>query len=481
MAFLHVITGQQRGASIQLDNDKSYTVSSNLTASDIFIAANTDYSFNVSVNDLGVTFKSIHGKILDASNNNLVQDGKLYFFESKIKFSEVVIAFSLEAKNYFTQNKTENELSDVDVDISEDEIEDQAAEKTNLNITTKIVVVFGVTLRFLFNLLLRLKDKLGKAFYPSMSLFLIMLIAIGTTFYLLSVERHQESLEYRKIAIADSRKKVEKTLLNLTQDNYRGITVGYENNDVVIKGILPDIDSFNSLKKILNKIKNIHLKYKVKLFSQIETTALHSCEINGIINAKVTMDQNWGLTIFVSGIAKSGDDINNLEIDLHNQFPDLEQIDTSRVFVASDIENYWSNLATQMKQQFSPDYAFNRGIVYLNGVLSQENLIVLNSAVNDFNQKYLNVVKAIPNVTDVVNTLSFGVKEVFIGDSTSWIVTNDGHVLFVGGSYKGVTLLKINPEVLTFRTNFDFSVPIDELINSINRESGIKGKINDTN
>ena len=107
MAFLHVITGQQRGASIQLDNDKSYTVSSNLTASDIFIAANTDYSFNVSVNDLGVTFKSIHGKILDASNNNLVQDGKLYFFESKIKFSEVVIAFSLEAKNYFTQNKTE--------------------------------------------------------------------------------------------------------------------------------------------------------------------------------------------------------------------------------------------------------------------------------------------------------------------------------------------------------------------------------------
>jgi len=477
MAFLHVISGPQSGALIQLEKNKLYTVSSDVNGGDIFISADVDYSFDFSINDLGIIFSKVNGKILFADDRSALTEDKLYLFDCAIKFSKVAIVFSLNSKNVGTNNQKEQDWQDLGEDV-DDEAGANSAQKPDSNLLIQLMVILGITLRFLLDKLILLKARLGKAFYPAIAMFLLVMISSVIIMYLFSVEKHRESLEYAREKVVDSRKSVEKILINLPQDDYRGIAVSYEKDDIVIKGILPDIEALNSLKKILSKVKNVHLVYKVVLFSQVEKNTLNSCRANNIIGAKVTIDQNSGLTVFVSGIAGTNDDINNLEIELHNEFPDLEQIDTSRIFVESEIENYWTNLLLQMKQQVAVNYNFDKGVVYLNGVLSKDNLITLNNAVNEFNQKYLNVVKAVPSVTDVVSTLSFGIKEVFINNNSSWLVTNDGHVLFEGGAYKGVTLLKIDPDVLTFRSNFDFAIPMDELMNSLG-ESHIKGKMND--
>lgn len=468
MAFLHVISGPQSGASIELEENKQYKVSSDLNDSDIYLSSDQIFSFNIQINELGLTFSNIFGVDLKKVNNKeLIQSEKLYLFTLEVFFLNHKITLS-EKERLATEHLALSKSALFDnTDLDEDT---PSIAQPDYTILQKLIILAGSVIGFSFSKYKSLKKRLGKAFYLLLALIGFSFVMVIISAFLVHNERQNNRIAEAQMNIMESKRAIQKIILNLPADTYSSITVNYERTRFVIKGVLPDNESLKYLKQSLHKIKNVSIVYHVLLFSAIKDITLAVCKENNIINPMVNINDNFGFTISILGTVNSLDDVNNAEIELHGKFNELQQIDTSKVYVISDIQNYWNNLPTDIQQQITINYNLQDGIINLTGVLSKDQLVTLQQYISTFNVKYTPVIKVISKVRDVVNTLPFGVKEVFVGN-ISWIVTNDGSVIYPGGSYKGVTVAAITARSITFRTSFVFTVPVNELIEEENSQA----------
>lgn len=463
MAFLHVVRGPQSGASIELENNTNYKISSDLNNSDVYLSSEVIYSFDVLINDLGVIFNNISGVEPKTATNEPLQPGKLYMFDFDLIFLGHKITFN--EKNQIISklsNRANNDFLD-SIDINE---KDENTEKVIPQYSTlqKIVTLSGTTLGFLFSKYISLKKRLGKLFYLVLGLvgFCIFMIIISA--FLIHKEHQNNLFAKAQMNLIESKHQIQKMILALPADTYGSITVSYEKNHFVIKGVLPNNAALKYLKKYLHPIKNVAIIYHILLFSEIKDVTLAVCKENNLMNPSVNINDNFGFTLSILGIINSVDDINNAEIELHGKFNDLQQIDTSKVYLVSDLQSYWGSLPDLIRQQVTINYDFAAGIISLSGVLSKDELVTVQQYIKAFNTKYAPVIKVVSTVKDVVNTLPFSIKEVFIGSNISWLVTNDGGVIYEGGSYKGVTVLSITTKNIKFRTSFIFTVPVNELM-----------------
>lgn len=466
MAFLHVTKGSQAGASIELKNEQNYTVSSNLDYSDVYLFSEIEYSFNLVINEFGVVFSNIHGVSLKDQKNELIVPDELYLFDTVLSFftHEIILTQqdSIPAKyspdlDGFLENISDNSEAELEFD----DLNDSATERKivqKLDIFARKIIKYSVSQYFIF------KRKLGQAFYPVFTLISLLPLLLIVTVFVVHKDNQNNRMVQMRMNIIEAKQHVQKIILNLPADTYGSITVSYEKSYFVIKGVLPNDAALKYLKKVLSKVKHSNIVYHIILFSDIKEITLAICKNNNIMNPAVNISDNFGFTISIQGIANSIDDINNAEIELHNKFSNLQQVDTSQIYMVSDLENYWNNLPHGLKQQVIVTYDLEEGLITLTGVASKDELVVLQQYIKNFNAKYAPLIKINANVKDVINTLPFSVKEVFIGTNVSWLVTNDGSVIYPGGSYKGVTVLSITPTAIKFRTSFIFSVPINELI-----------------
>lgn len=460
--YLHVIKGSQQGAKIKINKNTTYRISSSLEDGDIYLMGDGDFAFSVKYNDIGVELFEIGNLDINAINGERVEENKLYFFDLDVIFQGIQLRFS--DREHLNSDDI---IEPLELDTGTEAVTNQShVAKLSLGqkISQRLSLFLGHFIGYVIAQLSYWQKRLGKYFYfllGVIGLFLILVIFIGIM--LREEHKHERVIKFDRTKI-EQKHEVSNVMLSLPDNIYGGLVVTNLNNGVLIKGILPNKASYDYLVSKLSLIKGIKIKYNIVLFPQMVSSILEICKQNNIMRASAQIIDSNGVGLALSGIANDMDSINNTQIEIGNKFGQFEEIDTSKIYLVGDLNNYWSSLSNDIKSQITFQNDFAKGIITISGATSKNNLLILQKYIDKFNLKYQPVVTAVSSVEDIVATMPFWIKEVYIGPNISWIVTNDGAILYEGGTYDGVTLLSINSQYLKFRSKFVFIIPMDELI-----------------
>ncbi|MDQ5920565.1 MAG: type secretion protein [Pseudomonadota bacterium] len=335
----------------------------------------------------------------------------------------------------------------------------KAKQSPVFSIIKKISGLLGVELKQQTN---KIYKKIGMWLY----------IIVGTTIVItigLIISLHQiHTNEQIEIAIHDhqlTKSLLEQQVFKLP-NRYSNLRISNNRDDIYqLNGAVGNAADIQYLHKTFNKIYP-KLKYNIILVDKIKPQLLLDLQQHKIIRPRVEYESSSG-TLSIQGIANSMDVIDDVEIVISNQYPELGKIDSSNMFLANDIDNSLDSIINndKYKQHLEVNKNYEEGTIKIAGYLAASDITELNNQIDKFNQKYSNAVKVILDVQDLIKALPFGVSEVYTG-SPAWIITNDGQRIYQGGSYKGISVLLIDNEKIVFKGKFTLSLMLNQLLPS---------------
>lgn len=469
--FFHVIKGSQSGAMIELDDSRDYLVAPDLDA-DIYLKQDSEpkVSFSFSIEDGAVLFSKINGTIINNDDKNPVEIDKSYAAPLFLLISDLVVAISPNQVEYLREDDNINEINHENAELNElnqelsDDFLDQVSASANIDtpptkyqqIKDRIFEMISDFKDLLINWWEFVYGKLGKWLYALIGLIFLFIFILVFVFYQL---KEQQSLEYQATKAFQTKAKLAKVMLELPAQ-YSGLRLNNQGSNFVITGVLQNQASLDELKIHLKKSK-VKIDYKIMFFDQIKPKVIDILTQDKVLNPKITFEPGNGMVI--RGITASFDNVNNSEIDISNQVGDIGQLETSGIYMIGDIDNAVSKMTQGFADQLTIDKNYESGVVNISGYLSRNDLNNLENQVYSFNQKHRGVIKIKLDIQDVFKALPFYIKEVYTGNP-GWVVTNDGTRLYEGGTYESITLVLIEPNKVTFKSDFVFSLSMDELM-----------------
>jgi len=511
MIFLNILTGSQTGNFISLSQDQVITLSSSF-GSDVYLLLpdNQEFDGQLQIDD------SEHVMFLSATEGLLVNNQPLKFGESYqlpcfFNIGSVTFAISkdqqISLEDYVTFSNLDIEMSEDD-SPSADELRNmgistfEAEEsKTNLkhpwinkqmsrltqsgavNFLVRVLhhpvvlswfsgckLVVANFLSFCSNYYHILLKKMGYWLYFISGITLI--VVLGTVFSLLYL--HKQDQYNQKIEHTQTIKsKLQQQLIKLP-NKYSNLKVIKANQGFMLSGVVFSESDIGFLKKTFSPL-DANLKYDLLIFSRIKSQLLNIMQQHKMIRPDVGFQDDSG-SVSLSGITTMVQTIDDLEISITNQFSKVGQIDASKVFVVSEIENDLNNIISNGNYKSHLDVVKNyrEGKILISGYLPANDINNLMQLVEQFNQKYSPVIVLELRVEDIVNAIPFKIVEIYYG-SPSYIVTGEGVRLYPGGSYDGLTLIQIDKDKLSFQGKYLFTVSNRQLLEG---EKHVSEKIN---
>ncbi len=497
MIFLSILDGPQTGNHIEITQDATLNMASSL-GSDIYLILPSwsDFECSFSVHNGMLTFNQTSHEF--TVNNLAVEIGYAYETPALCTIDNTNIAFSndpyIQLENFTLKDTASTKFTELEPDSDElaalGVTPFEAKEQSNKveKLLTGIVrrysnSKFGRTIKKFthkvrqsnfFVQLTNLVDigkkqfqtyyqiiykKLGYWLYLCLGFILLSIAILFIVIYQLRQEEHKESLLHNHQIIKSL---LDQKLLKLP-NRYSNLRLTDKNNGYQISGIVDNINDINYVKHIFAPI-NPDIKFDLILFSKIKPSLLQILLQHKILQPKVSFESDSGV-LAIGGITNSMEIIDDAEIAIANKYPSLGHLDTSKMFISSDIDSNFDSIfnTDKFKQHLSISKDYAQGSILVEGYLASNDIAELEKKVEQFNQKYSPQVTITLKLQDLIKALPFGITEVYTG-SPSWIITDDGQRIYQGGSYKGVTLSQIDNEKIVLVGKFVLALPLNQLL-----------------
>lgn len=500
-SYLHVLSGSQSGSSLALESGILYHAANNFE-SDIYIKCGLDddqVELSFSVIQQVVRFKKIFGDI--TSNNQEIAADDEYPLPFICNMAGVDVIFTFEADydiayDYYNAKEVMNlqnleEITDEDEEyldnvkdfkqIDEEFPDDLTAlEQIDQNYSgdvKRVEDIFASELdnsitdskkkNIAFKVFKRCLDKcrlicsgVSKTVYSI--IFCCLLVFSGLLVLVLQYNKQSNLME-----IHGQQFKLNtdlKSKLSLLPREYSYLTYSSEGNKSIVSGVVPKHSDLVNVKSVVNKLDS-NMILRVWAFEDIAPQLLTILKQYNINRANVRFN-NENAVIEFSGMTSSLDKLDNAEIAIDNKFKGIGEIDVTHVFLISAMEKDLQNIINQndYKQKLTIDKKYEEGNITLEGYLSKDELNKLQLQADIFNQKYSPVIKVVASIQNSILALPFRIDSIYTG-AEPWIVTEDGQRIYVGGLYKGVSLVSIDDEKIVFKKNSLLTINLDQVIN----------------
>ena len=467
MFYLHIISGQQKGSSVELVKDSTYTIANNFD-SDIYLKVDQNFECAIQITEDGIIFKQLDGMI--KVNHELANIHEVYFrplfcdvgeaqfiINNAKEISEEEIALLTDIIGKFSQDAPIKDLPTGAINLLAN-----LAEEVNPDVALNSAegTRRKVSLACLFKPFAALRARLGVYFYIASGLVLLLIIGLMAIFFQFNLQNKESMQQERQI---NSQKSLQQILLKLPS-KFANLKVTPDKGKYVILGILGSESDVQTLKKSLQPVIN-KIEFKVICFSQIRSKLQEMLASANLLNSDIWFDEGSD-SVDLKGLAISDEDLNNLEISISSLYPQIGQINTTRVFLQNDLEKdlngFLSSNGLAQRIQVEKNYA--NGSIILSGFMPENDMDELITKLQPLNQKYKGVEQISLNIQDILKAVPFRIVAVYSGNP-AWLLTDDGQHITVGGSYKGVTLISIDAQKIVLKNRVPLIILLSDLLN----------------
>lgn len=227
-----------------------------------------------------------------------------------------------------------------------------------------------------------------------------------------------------------------------------------------VTGVVKDADDIQFLKKSFEKYDK-YMKYKLITSDDVITKlnlimkSLNVSNITAGYNATTSR-------VYLSGLLANLDSINDIEVAVGNQIPEIGDVDTSQVYSYANVSTDLDALMAKdnASSRLSVQKEFDKKNVLITGYLSQDELASFKADVEALNSKYNGILTFNLDIKDVAKSLPFTIVSVDTGGFPSFM-TDDGQKVFEGGVIAGMKVEKITPSEIIFSGKFPLVYKLD--------------------
>jgi len=490
MNFFKIISGNNAGSSLALSEYKQYAVNNNFNG-DIYLDLNTVDADNESASD-GVLFKfelvdnqccfsQLNLKLyLDQACTNVIIENEYYNLPCNIYLvdSDTVLYLGNDAM------ETTNVDDDIVPDLGDEFVihdDSLLAETPNMSPRKlKHKLLHYMSKFWLYLLPLR---TVIKKFYQERKLWfygvisgLVLFIVIITV---LSIQLNSIENSDRVTAPNTERSAAEQLSMEINDTfsklppKYSGLRLSPDGK--ILYGVLATENDIDFIRKRFSKFKS-DLKLDLVTFEQIKPQIQQI--VNGINTLRVSFNPDAS-QVLLSGIIDNMGLLDNAEIEINQQLPVVGNLDVSHVFTQSDFEADLNKIvkAGDYGQILDIKRDYTNLVVKVSGYLASYSKTQLQQQLQPLMQKYNMALQFDLDIKDVSNALPFTINEVYNGNP-SYIVTNSGRKVFVGGQEQGITLLSITNSQITFKGKFLLIIKLADLLGNIPDAASSQPRIN---
>ncbi len=170
------------------------------------------------------------------------------------------------------------------------------------------------------------------------------------------------------------------------------------------------------------------------------------------------------------GLLSSLDVINDIELAVSNQAPEISDLDTSQVFSLQEAGRDFDDILIKngIDKRLTVKKNFNDKEIEISGYMSVSEINDLKSTIDEFKKRYANLIVVKFDVKDALASLPFKIASVTTGGLPS-MMTTDGRKIFVGGEINGMKLDKITATEISFSGKFPLTLKLDDALGAIGK------------
>lgn len=480
-----LFTGKYSDATLKLQPDYDYSVG-NLDNCDIYIDIADEmlelFSFKFSADSLHLNKLTT----ITVMNHNLVQDDASNL-PILVKHNDIVLGIGETAQiDEMYQRYLQDDLTDfISDEMAEDttnldefanidlssapqeesiqkniEVKPQQSENLWHAIKSKVVNYYEQ----IKNYFIRTKQENRGKFYKLIAIIVATVILLILMLFILIVTSNVSNQTDNSASNKNS--DIQKVLLNLPPQ-FANIKLSSDRKTkgFNLSGVVYNESQLADLNKSLANYGAIHMD--VLVFTRIQDNLMSMvAQADSLNNIKILYDQK-DASIELSGIVKDIGNITNLQIMIDNQYPQIGQLDVSKVYSAQEITDGLNKIINQpqYKDQITTNINLADSKITIQGYLDSNDIMALQSQINDFASKYQNIFTITLNVKDAKSALPFTITQVYIGNP-SYIVTSNNKMLFEDGQIGEFVVKKITTDKIVFGGKTNITLKTNELNNN---------------
>lgn len=169
------------------------------------------------------------------------------------------------------------------------------------------------------------------------------------------------------------------------------------------------------------------------------------------------------LQLQLSGLITSPDKLNDLEILISNEIPEISSINADQVFDITQFDSDLSAITDLFPQRLTVKHQDKQ--LDISGYLTDSEKQLFETKIASFKQKYQTIVSVTTKIQDLLSILPFKIYTIYNGDHP-YLVTSDGTKVFVGGTIAGFTLSNITDQQITLKGKFTIILNIMQIMNN---------------
>lgn len=246
---------------------------------------------------------------------------------------------------------------------------------------------------------------------------------------------------------------IKQVLLNLPPSFANIKVMPSKDGKLLIEGLVQKSSDVDLLKTKLKPYEKL-LTYQVSTTDQAIGSIKQILKDKGFSTLTVAYDPVYS-QITLSGIVSDMNVINDLELAISSQVPEIGSMDTNRIYASSDIEaDFDKVIATNnYNTRLHINKNLTSGTISIGGYLAKNDIQTLKDNMDKLVKKYNNIISIDVNVKDIMYALPFKISVVYTGDNPMFITT-DGRKVFQGGSIDGMLVEKITQDSIVFSGDY---------------------------
>lgn len=244
---------------------------------------------------------------------------------------------------------------------------------------------------------------------------------------------------------------------------------------------------FNNLKFISDKKDSLTIEGIVKNKADLDYVTLRFSKFKDLVQFKIlTADealrrltvilkaqnapwlipsyQEKNSRFLLQGLLNNMDTINDIELAVSNQIPEISDLDTTQVYSIGDVDKDLDDMIAEaaVASRITVEKNLPAKQVSIQGYLSGAEIERLKASVDVVSKKYMNLISIKLDLKDALASLPFKIVAVNTGGFPSFM-TADGQKVFEGGEIEGVKVEKITPTEIVFSGRIALTIKLDDL------------------
>jgi hypothetical protein len=478
---LRIFDSEDDGASIDLEQNRIYRAGNNIEY-DIYLSDlskdNSDCYFDFSIQGNEVTFLKQSEKIINIDFNNHVntdvEENYVYEFPCIFEFLGMQFAFCSSTDSVEYLRELINSSSNLSIQNNQESIEMSESEISQLNelypegdhllVKSKKYIYLKKVIEFL-------KHKnlypyfLEKAYLKNKKIFLSAGITIGLMFFLLItfivIENYSmNSLSGRQTLSSSNLQDLKQIEINLPS---RFSNLKFMSNDtdmIVVMGVVQNKEDIIYLQQVFAKFKKFIV---FKLITSTEAIDKLSAILKTLNVTNLTISfNNLSSRIVLTGLLPNLDVINDIELAVSNQIPQISDLDTTQVFAAATIDKDLSEIvaSNSLDGRLTINTDNINRVITISGYLTQSEISNFTADMNLLRKKYQGLLAFNLNLKDSAASLPFKIVAV-----NTWgfpyFMTDKGEKVFEGSEIDGIRVDKITSQTISFSGKFTLIYRLD--------------------